>query len=146
MRILCLLLLLCVLPLSFRAQKKQPTKKTTSLAQTQAVKNVTNTTKPEMKTYYLVFLKKGTKRDQDSVTVAKIQEGHMAHLNKMYAEGKMDIAGPVMSEGDLRGICIYNVESFDEVKKLVESDPAVISGRLIAEIMPWYSQKGAMLR
>lgn len=100
----------------------------------------------EMKTYYLVFLKKGTKRDQDSITSAKIQKGHMAHLNKMYADGKMDLAGPMMGDGDLRGICVYNVGSLEEAKKLVESDPAIISGRLVAEILPWYSQKGAVLR
>lgn len=102
--------------------------------------------KEEMKTYYLVFLKKGPKRDQDSTTSAEIQKGHMAHLNKMYNEGKMDLAGPIMNEGDIRGICVYNVKNMDEAKALAESDPAVRSGRLIVEILPWYSQKGAKLR
>lgn len=102
--------------------------------------------KEEMKTYYLVFLKKGPKRDQDSTTAAEIQKGHMAHLNKMYTEGKMDLAGPIMNEGDIRGICVYNVKNMDEAKTLAESDPAVRSGRLIVEILPWYSQKGAKLR
>ena len=55
---------------------------------TQTLKPEKKVENGEMKTYYLVFLKKGTKRDQDSITSAKIQEGHMAHLNKMYAEGK----------------------------------------------------------
>lgn len=100
----------------------------------------------QMKTYYLVFLKKGPKRDQDSATSTKIQSGHMAHLNKMYLEEKMDLAGPMMNDGDIRGICVYNVASMEEAKKLAESDPAVVSGRLIVEILPWYSQKGAMLR
>ena len=102
--------------------------------------------KEEMKTYYLVFLKKGPKRDQDSATAAEIQKGHMAHLTKMYNEGKMDLAGPIMSEHPIRGICVYNVKTMEEAKQLAESDPAVISGRLIAEIIPWYSQKGAQLR
>ncbi len=113
---------------------------------TQTLKPEKKVENGEMKTYYLVFLKKGTKRDQDSITSAKIQEGHMAHLNKMYAEGKMDLAGPMMNDGDLRGICVYNVGSLEEAKKLVESDPAIISGRLVAEILPWFSQKGAVLR
>jgi uncharacterized protein YciI len=102
--------------------------------------------KEEMKTYYLVFLKKGPKRDQDSATAAEIQKGHMAHLTKMYNDGKMDLAGPIMSEHAIRGICVYTVKTMEEAKQLAESDPAVISGRLIAEIIPWYSQKGAQLR
>ncbi|MEO6167142.1 MAG: YciI family protein [Chitinophagales bacterium] len=100
----------------------------------------------EMKTYYLVFLKRGTNRTQDSVTSEKIQEGHMAHLNKMAAEGKMDLAGPLMDDGDLRGICVYNAGSLEEAKKLAEDDPAVKAGRLIVEIHPWYSMKGACLK
>ncbi len=103
--------------------------------------------KEEMKTYYLVFLKSGPNRGQDSVTAAEIQKGHMAHLTKMYNEGKMDLAGPIMKkEQDIRGICVYNVASLEEAKALAESDPAVKSGRLIVEILPWYSMKGAVLR
>ncbi|MBK9733336.1 MAG: hypothetical protein IPO83_18950 [Chitinophagaceae bacterium] len=100
----------------------------------------------EMKTYYLVFLKKGTNRSQDSTTAAAIQEGHMAHLNKMAASGKMDLAGPLMEDGDIRGICVYNTANLEEAKKLAEEDPAVKSGRLMVEIHPWYSMKGACLK
>lgn len=120
--------------------------RTSAFAQQKNESNVKKVEVGQMKTYYLVFLKKGPKRDQDSATSAKIQSGHMAHLNKMYEEGKMDLAGPMMNDGDIRGICVYNVASMEEAKKLAESDPAVVSGRLIVEILPWYSQKGAMLR
>lgn len=102
--------------------------------------------KYEMKTYYLVFLKKGPNRSQDSVTVKKLQEGHMAHLTKMAESGKMDIAGPVMADMDLRGICIYNVPTKEEAEKLVNEDPMVKAGRLVAEVIPWYSAKGATLK
>jgi uncharacterized protein len=109
-------------------------------------KQVKSLDQEEMKTYYLVFLKKGLKRDQDSATAAEIQKGHMTHLTKMYNEGKMDLAGPIMQDGEIKGICVYNVPSLEEAKKLAESDPAVTSGRLVVEILPWYSQKGAKLR
>lgn len=100
----------------------------------------------EMKQYFFVMLKVGPKRDQDSLTAAKIQEGHMAHLTKMYNEGKMDLAGPMMDKWETRGICVYNVATMEEVKALVEQDPAIISGRLVAEIHPWYAGKGSVLR
>lgn len=100
----------------------------------------------EMKTYYLVLLKKGANRTQDSATVMTIQEGHMAHLNKMAAAGKMNIAGPLLEDGDIRGICIYDTASWEEARQLAESDPAVRSGRLTVEIHPWYAMKGTCLQ
>lgn len=102
--------------------------------------------KYDMKTYYLVLLKKGHNRTQDSATSAKIQEGHMTHLENMHKNGLLDVAGPIMEDGDIRGICVYNVQSLEEAKKWVEQDPAIKSGRLIAEYHPWYAAKGSVLR
>lgn len=99
-----------------------------------------------MKTYYLVLLKKGNNRSQDSVTAMQIQTGHMAHINKMAADGKLNIAGPCLDDSDLRGIFILNVTSLEEAKALTEADPAVKAGRLIMEVHPWMSQKGASLK
>ena len=70
----------------------------------------------------------------------------MAHLNKMAAAGKMNIAGPLMEDGDIRGICIYDTASLEEARQLAESDPAVRSGRLTVEIHPWYAMKGTCLQ
>ncbi len=141
-----LLSLLCMFSFSSYAQQKKQPKKVLSKEEAQAVKVSTKPETHEMKTYYMVFLKKGPKRDQDSITAGKIQSQHMAYLNKMYNEGKMDLAGPSLPDGDIRGFCVYNVESFDVAKKLAESDPAVLAGRLVVEVLPWYSQKGASLR
>ena len=102
--------------------------------------------KYNMKTYYLVFLKKGANRSQDSATVQKLQEAHIAHLTKMGALGKMDIAGPVTSDTDLRGICIYNVATKEEAEKLANEDPMVKAGRLMVEVLPFYSAQGASLK
>src|ERR1041385_3522904 len=130
MRNFVLLILFCMLSFSTQAQQKQSTKKVLSKEETQAVKVSTKPETHEMKTYYMVFLKKGPKRDQDSINSGKIQAQHMAYLNKMYNEGKMDLAGPSSPDGEIRGFCVYNVESFEIAKKLAESDPAVIAGRL----------------
>jgi|GEM_PF-640454 len=100
----------------------------------------------EMKTYFMVFLVKGDKRDQDSATAAQIQSQHLEHLTKMWHEGKMDIAGPFLDEDDTRGVCVYNVKTIEEAKSLAESDPAVKSGRLKVVVRPWMSMKGASLK
>jgi uncharacterized protein YciI len=99
-----------------------------------------------MKTYYMVFLKKGPHRDQDSTTAARIQEGHLAYLGSLYKQGKIDLNGPFMEDGDIRGISVYNVGSAEEALRLASEDPAVKSGRLIVEVHPWYTLKGATLR
>jgi uncharacterized protein YciI len=98
-----------------------------------------------MKTYYLVLLKKGPVRDQDSLTVTQIQAGHMAHLEKMHKENRMCLAGPMAVSHDIRGICVYNTASLEEAVKFANEDPAIKSGRLIAEVIPWYSESGNCL-
>jgi len=100
----------------------------------------------EMKEYYLVFLKEGPHRNQDSATAADIQSRHLEYLTKMYDEDKMSICGPLMDEGAIKGMCVYHVGNMEEAKRLAEGDPAVKSGRLIVEVHPWYSAKGMMLK
>jgi uncharacterized protein YciI len=39
----------------------------------------------------------GANRTQDSVAAAKLQEGHMANINKMYYDGKLKVAGPLVT-------------------------------------------------
>ncbi len=99
----------------------------------------------EMKTYYLVLLLKGPNRSQDSTEAAKIQEAHLAHLAKLSMEGLLVMAGPLLDEGDLRGICIYDTKSLERAKILAEADPAVKAGRLKVEVHPWMSKRGAKL-
>lgn len=97
---------------------------------------------PEMKQYWFVMLMRGPNRNQDSTTVAKIQEGHIANIVRMANEGKCIVAGPFGDDQNWRGILILDVKDANEVKKEVEQDPAIKSGRLIYETHPWWTQKG----
>lgn len=101
--------------------------------------------KYEMKRYFFVMLTKGPNRSQDSVTVQKLQEGHMANISKMAEMKKLAIAGPFLDEGLWRGIFILNVETAEEAKQLIDNDPAVKAGRLSYEIHPWYGARGSIL-
>ncbi|MFA6456091.1 MAG: YciI family protein [Bacteroidota bacterium] len=100
----------------------------------------------EMKQYFLVLLKRGPIRNQDSTTAAELQKGHLANIERLYAEGKIDLAGPMGHDGDLRGIFVFNCDTYEEVLMHCSTDPAIKAGRLMVEIYPWWSAKGAKLR
>lgn len=100
----------------------------------------------QMKQYFLVLLKRGPNRNHDSVTAAAIQKGHLENITRLYNEGKIDLAGPMGHDGDLRGIFVFNCETYEEVFMHCSTDPAVKSGRLITEIYPWWAGKGGKLR
>lgn len=100
----------------------------------------------KMKTYYMVFLKKGSNRTHDSVTAAKIQEAHLKNMTTLAEKGKLVVAGPFLDDGDLRGIYIFDAASAEEVRELTETDPAVKAGRLSYEIHPWMTQKGTCFK
>jgi len=64
----------------------------------------------KLKEYFFVMLKKGLTRNQAKAEAAKLQEGHMAHLNKMAKDEKICIAGPFGYDGDWRGILILKLK------------------------------------
>ena len=99
--------------------------------------------KYEMRFYVFGMLKRGPKwTAEDTPETRKIQEGHMANIQKMAAMGKLIVAGPMAGDGELRGIFIFDAKSIDEVKAMAEMDPAIQSGRLTLELHKWYAAAG----
>ncbi|MCB0375663.1 MAG: hypothetical protein KDD04_07070 [Sinomicrobium sp.] len=99
-----------------------------------------------MQKYFMVFLKKGPERDQDSLTAATIQEAHLAHLQQLYLDGKTCITGPFESDGDVLGVVVFNTPTLNEADSLANSDPAVRAGRLVVETHAWWAAKGSVLK
>jgi len=96
----------------------------------------------EMTTYYVGFLYRGEKwTPEETPETKKLQEAHMANIQRMGAEGKLVVAGPFTDGGDLRGLYVFRAASAEEAKALVESDPAVKAGRLRFKLHPWYAAK-----
>ena len=91
-----------------------------------------------MSKYIMALLKKGPIRNQDSVSVEKLQKAHLENISRLSKEGKLLLTGPFLEDDDLRGIYIFNVETIEEAKSLAESDPAIKAGRLVMEFYPWY--------
>ena len=104
-----------------------------------AVTKDTTRLENQIRQYYFVMLIKGNNRIHDSLTAAKIQEGHMANINRLYYEGKLKVAGPFGDDGNWRGIFIFDCATEEEVRKLLDTDPAISAGRLGYEIHPWWT-------
>ena len=91
-----------------------------------------------MSRYVFVFLKKGPQSSQDKESAAKLQNEHLKKIIRLADEGKLVLAGPFLDNGDYRGIFILNVQSVEEARVLVDSDPMIATGVLEAEFHPWY--------
>lgn len=96
-------------------------------------------TEPSIKQYFFVMLTAGPNRNQDSVTADKIQKGHMANIERLYHAGKLKVAGPFGDDGKWIGLFIFDCPDQAEVAKLLQTDPAIQSGRLLYEIHPWWT-------
>jgi uncharacterized protein YciI len=75
----------------------------------------------------------------------EIQEQHLAHLGELRARGVLLLAGPFGDQPDesLRGLCVLTT-GVDETRELMANDPAVRAGRLVAEVMSWWTAPGSL--
>lgn len=93
----------------------------------------------QIKQFWFVLLKKGPVRNQDSLTAAKIQEGHLANITRLYEAGTLKVAGPFAEDTLAQGLFIFDCPGKAELETLLQTDPAIKAGRLVAEIHPWYT-------
>ena len=93
-----------------------------------------------MKKYVFCLLKTGSNTTATKEESQKAFEGHMTNIGKLAKEGKLVVAGPFMkNDRNYRGIYIFNVETVEEAKALVATDPAIQANLLEAELTPWYA-------
>ncbi len=101
-----------------------------------------------MKNYVFCILKTGPKDAEikDKKQRDEIFAGHMANIQRLADEGKLALAGPYgKNNRNYRGLFIFAVATVEEAQKLVESDPVIKSGMMIAELTPWYGSAATML-
>ena len=93
-----------------------------------------------MKRYFLVILKTGTHTLTDKEFIGEQFRGHMNNIQRLVEEKKLIVAGPLgKNEKKYRGIFILdNIQTEQEAKELLQTDPAIKSGLLDYEIYSWY--------
>jgi uncharacterized protein YciI len=101
----------------------------------------------EFDAYELVLLRRPESRPEiDDDTAELLQAQHLGHFAAMKTAGHLRVAGPLSDQPDdgWRGICLYQVGSLEEARRLAELDPAVRAGVFSVDVMSWYTAKGAL--
>jgi uncharacterized protein len=82
----------------------------------------------------------------DEATSDLLQSQHLGHFATMKEQGHLLVSGPLRDQADerLRGICLYQVDSLHEARRLAELDPAVKAGLFVVDTMTWFTAKGAL--
>ena len=92
-----------------------------------------------MKMYVFVILKTGDNNTKDKNFIDSCFTGHLANIGKLAEKKQLIVAGPFgKNTSDFRGLFILNVPTVEEANKLLETDPAIKSNLLKAELYPWY--------
>lgn len=92
-----------------------------------------------MKAYILVMLKTGPEKEPDKARRDSLFKGHLQNIGRLASIGKLVVAGPMMkNDKEYRGIFILNVKTREEALELLNSDPAIHSKLLDAELYSWY--------
>ncbi|WP_298651152.1 YciI family protein [uncultured Proteiniphilum sp.] len=93
-----------------------------------------------MKNYFFVILKTGTNTTAEKELINESFRGHLENIQELVQEGKLIVAGPLgKNENNYRGIFILNnINSADDARELLFTDPAIKNGLLDFEIFTWY--------
>lgn len=92
-----------------------------------------------MRMYVLVILKTGKKQFTDQAVKDSLFKGHMNNIKRLAEANLLSIAGPLeKNDKTYRGIFVFNVNSIEEAKKLVDTDPAVKAGIFAYDAFEWY--------
>ncbi len=100
-----------------------------------------------MRSYVFCILKTGPRdaKIKDKKQRDEIFAGHMANIKRLAGEGKLAVAGPFgKNTRKYRGIFVFAVPTVEEAQKLVETDPVIKSGMMVAELTPWYGSAAMM--
>lgn len=98
------------------------------------------------KQYCVSFLIEGP--NYRSFPPEQLEENHWAHLRYLFSlkeAGKLVVNGPMSEHADIRGVSIWNTNDVEEVRTLLNGDPAVQAGRFTFEVYPYFSMPGSAL-
>jgi len=94
---------------------------------------------PRMKTYQMVFFRKGSNTNSPA-DGAKMQQAHLNELIQLNLSRTNVLFGPFLDGTDLRGIAVLDVPDAASARSLLAGDPYVKGGHMTLDVKPWMSE------
>ena len=93
---------------------------------------------------YVVFLRPDPARKPLTLEERqRIQDAHMANIQRMADEGVLVAAGPMEDQPvTISGIFVFKVPSLSEARRIAGLDPTVVHGRNTVDVHPWLGPAG----
>jgi uncharacterized protein YciI len=104
-------------------------------------KESNGTQKQSLGQYWFVMYSSSPTWGKDSTAMIKFQ-GHIKYLISLRKTGKIITGGAFTDKAAWVGFEIYNCKTKEEVIKITEADPMVLSKIFSYEIHPWMTLKG----
>lgn len=98
-----------------------------------------------MRKYVFVVLRTGPNKVPAGQERTDMFAGHMANIQRLANERKLAYAGPLDGVDGARGIFILAVDSIDDARALVATDPVIIKGEMVAEYHMHFGSAGLMM-
>ncbi len=98
-----------------------------------------------MRAYVLVILKTGPNKVAAGPERDAMFKGHFANINRLAAEGKLAVAGPLDGVDGWRGLFVLAVADIDEAARITATDPVISAGEMVAEFHKFYGSAALML-
>lgn len=96
----------------------------------------------DTESYFFVYLNSNPDKNIISEDSAQfLQNAHLANIERLYTEGKIVAAGPFTGGG---GLFIFKMESIEETKELLATDPGINAKRWKLEVLPMNILKGGI--
>jgi uncharacterized protein YciI len=100
----------------------------------------------ELERYTFVLLRRPPDApDYPEERLDELQEQHLGHLADLRERGVLLLAGPFDDRTDesLRGLCILTL-ALDETREVMSRDPSVVAGRMVADVMSFWTLPGSL--
>ena len=123
--IICILFFLMISEVCLGQQKESSGQQMSSLGQ-----------------YWFVMYNKGPSWGQDSTAKIKLDQEHVTYIISLRKSGKIITGGAFTDKAAWIGFEIYSCKTEEEVVKITEGDPMVLSKIFSYEIHPWITLKG----
>jgi uncharacterized protein YciI len=98
-----------------------------------------------MRSYVLVILKTGPTQVPEGPARTKMFEGHFANMQRLAADKKLVLAGPLDGTDGRRGIFVFAPPDIEQATTYVATDPVIVNGEMAAEYHKFYGSAGLMM-